>query len=494
MAEGEGPATASERQLQRLADELREHGHRLIDRMADHVARVSSGPVSTSRRPAELAARFAEPLPRVGTPAAEVWDRVFREVVADAIHFHHPLYAGHQVAPPLPHAVLADALASLLNNSLAVWEMSPTGTPMEGQVVRWLVSLLGFPDDADGTFVSGGSAANLTALLAAREAKFPGAWRRGVAATPGAERAAVFVGANAHYSVERAVAIAGFGADAVIPVAERDHRMDPLALHEALGAAKRAGRVPVAVVATAGSTATGLIDDLSRIADVAEDQSVWLHVDGAHGASFLCSPKLAPRLAGISRADSVAWDMHKMMWMPLSAGAILMRDRGRLAAAFQQSAPYLFHPAPGESCSRDLGERTLQCSRRFDALKVWISLQVHGADHFAALQESSVAATRHLHRLIEAAPDFEAGHEPESNILCFRYRPPTAPGLAPEELDDLQLRLRSAYNASGDGWITAAVLAGRRYLRVTLMNTLTDEAHLARLVAQLREVGERCGS
>jgi L-2,4-diaminobutyrate decarboxylase len=466
---------------------LRDAGHALVERMGEYLDTVADRPVFTPLSPSELADRFADPLPRAGLPAEQVWDDVFERVVGDAIHLAHPMYMGHQVAPPLPHAVLADAMASLLNQSTAVWEMSPTGTPMEQQVIAWMRELLGYPDESDGTLVSGGSAANLTGLLAAREATFPGAWADGVAGREGLDRAAVFVAAHAHYSMERALGVMGLGAGSAVPVAERDFRLDPDALARAIAGARGAGRIPLAIVATAGSTATGLIDNLPAIADIARDEGVWLHVDGAHGASFLASDRLRGRLAGIERADSVSWDPHKMMFMPISAGAILVRDRRHLDGAFSQSAPYLFHPRPGETRSHDIGRRTLQCSKRFDALKVWVCLRHYGLDHFARLQERTVERAASLYRKLSDATDFEPCHSPESNILCFRHLPDAWASRPAAEVDGLQGRLREAYNASGLGWITTTVLGGKRVLRVTLMNPATEDHNLDALLDGLRE-------
>lgn len=189
----------------------------------------------------------------------------------------------------------------------------------------------------------------------------------------------------------------------------------------------------------------------------------------------------------MERADSVSWDPHKMMFMPISAGAILVRDRRHLDSAFQQTAPYLFHPRPGESRSHDIGRRTLQCSKRFDALKIWISVQIHGLDHFARLQEHTVDRAAALFRKLQEADDFEPAHAPESNILCFRHLPVAWRDRPTEELDSLQNRLREVYNASGRGWITATVLGGRRVLRVTLMNPATTDDHLEALLQGLRD-------
>jgi L-2,4-diaminobutyrate decarboxylase len=474
-------------------ESFRAAGRDLIDRMADYLAGVEGLPVTTRWSPSDLGSRFAEPLPRQGRDADDVWGDVWGRVAGDAIHLAHPMYMGHQVAPPLPHAILADAMASLLNQSTAVWEMSPTGTPVENQVIAWMRELLGLPADADGTFVSGGSAANLTGLLAAREATFPGAWATGVAGTPGLDRAAVFVAAHAHYSIERALGVMGMPGSAAIHVGEREFRLDPEALADAIRQARTDGRVPLAIVATAGSTATGLFDRLDTIADIAAHEGIWLHVDGAHGASFVASGRLRPRLKGIERADSVSWDPHKMMFMPISAGAVLVRDRRHLDGAFRQSAPYLFHPRAGETRSHDIGRRTLQCSKRLDALKVWVCLQHYGVDHIAHLQERTVDTTLRLHRMLQDDDDFEPAHAPESNILCFRHRPASWRSRSGPEVDALHARLREAYNASGLGWITTTVLGGRRVLRVTLMNPETTRAHLRALLEGLRETAGMIG-
>jgi L-2,4-diaminobutyrate decarboxylase len=419
-----------------------------------------------------------------------VWESVWNDVVDEAIHLAHPMYMGHQVAPPLPQAVLADALASLLNNSIAVWEMSPTGSLVEAQVIRWMAELIGFPDGSDGTIVSGGSAANLTGLLAAREAVFPGVWSRGVVADDEAARAVVFTSAQAHYSLERALGVMGLPAAAAIAVEGSGGGLDPESLTRQITAARTRGKRPLAIVATAASTATGHFDDLEAVSRVARRERVWLHVDAAHGGSFLASSELRIRLRGIEHADSVAWDPHKMMFMPISAGAILIRDHRHLDAAFQQSAPYLFHLRPGESRSGDIGRRTLQCSKRFDALKIWVALQHYGLDQIARLQEKTVENTRALHRMISAAADFEAMHEPEANILCFRHLPPWLADDSPGEVDRVQDTLRAHFNTSGRGWITATSLGERRVLRVTLMNPHTEIAHLEALLAGLREVAE----
>jgi L-2,4-diaminobutyrate decarboxylase len=452
--------------------------------------RSGDGRVSTARTPDELAARFAEPLPAQGLPLAEVLARLERDVLPDCNRLTHPRSMGHQVSAPLPAAVWTEALTAALNQSGAVWEMSPVGTIVETQVVRWMCDLAGFGPRAGGTFTSGGTEATFAGLLAARQAALPDAWARGVGLDP----PVVVCGEHAHYGVARAVGELGLGTDHTVVVPSREFRMDVAALEQALDRLRAGGRQPMAVVATAGTTATGSFDDLETIGRLCEDRGLWLHVDGAHGASCLLSPTHRARVAGIHRARSIAWDPHKMMLLPLTASVILVRDEGELEAAFAQRAPYLFHGGAGQR-TWDQGLRSFTCSRRIDALKVWVAVQRYGAARLGALYDHLCATTRALHDAVAARADFRAAHVPESNILCFRYVGDGSHG--DDELDTLNLRLRTAYNLGGDGWITTTVLGGRRVLRATLMNPRTTERETGRVLDGLATLGaemERTGT
>lgn len=456
---------------------------RLLEVALRYVADASAGegPVSSARTAAELYARFDEPLPRGMRSIDELAGRLARDVVAEANRLMHPMYVGHQVSPPLPAAIWVEPLIAALNQSLAVREMSPTVTPLETRLVRWLCTLIGWDERAGGTVTSGGTEATLTALMAARAAAMPEAWRSGVGANP----PVVLCGEHAHYAVTRAVAQLGLGLERAIVVPSRDWRMDPAAVATTLERMEREGSRVMAVVATAGSTATGSFDDLNAIGELCEAHGVWLHVDGAHGASALLSDAHRQRLHGIARADSIAWDPHKMMLLPLSAGMLLVRDERALERAFAQQAPYLFHDG-GTERGWDQGVRSLQCSRRADAIKIWVALQRYGADGIGELYDLLCATTGALHTMIEARADFEAVHTPESNILCFRYVGAHAP-VAEGERDEFNRRLRERYNQSGRGWITTTVLARRRVLRVTIMNPRTTAAHLAALLDGLAD-------
>jgi L-2,4-diaminobutyrate decarboxylase len=449
-----------------------------VDYFAD--TRGGEGPVSTPLGAAELARRFDEPLPLEGRPLEEVLERLRRDVVADSNRLCHPRSMGHQVSAPLPAAVWAESLVAALNQSGAVQEMSPAGTAVENRVVRWMCDLAGFGPEAGGTFTSGGTEATFTALLAARAALLPNAWKEGV----GAEPPVVLHGEHAHYAVARAVGALGLGTDAAIAIPSHGWRMDVTALEAALRRQEELGRRVMAVVATAGSTATGSFDDLDAVGLLCEERGVWLHVDGAHGASALLSPTHRGRLRGIERARSLAWDPHKMMLMPLAAGVVLVRTESDLDAAFAQRAPYLFHGAEGER-SPDQGKRSFQCSRRLDALKVWVALQRYGAGGIGGLYDHLCATARAFHQAIGRRPTFEAFHEPEANILCFRFVGDGSAG--GELLDAHNLRLREAFNRSGEGWITTTLLGGKRVLRVTVMNPRTTEADVERVLDGLEE-------
>jgi L-2,4-diaminobutyrate decarboxylase len=440
--------------------------------------RTGEGPVSTPHAPEDLARRFDEPLPPAGRPLEAVLERLRRDVLPDANRLCHPRAMGHQVSPPLPAAVWTEALTAAFNQSAAVWEMSPVGTVIEARVVRWMCALAGFGDEAGGVFTSGGTEATFVALLAARAAALPDAWAKGL----GPEPPVVIHGEHAHYAVARAVGELGIGTDNMVPVPSRAHRMDVDALGAEIDRQLGRGRRIMAVVATAGSTATGSFDDLDRVGRLCEARGLWLHVDGAHGASALFSPTHRPRLAGLERARSIAWDPHKMMLMPLAASVVLVRDERELEAAFSQKAPYLFHGR-----GWDQGVRSFQCSRRVDATKVWVALQRYGAKGLGAVYDRLCETARALHASVSRRADFAALHEPESNIVCFRF---TGDGSRDEpSLDALNLRLRQQYNRSGEGWITTTLLDGRRVLRCTIMNPRTTPADVERVLDGLAALG-----
>ena len=440
--------------------------------------------VSTPLTPAALARRFDEPLPRDPHSVDEVIERLRTQVIPDANHLWHPRYVGHQIAGPLPAPVWTEPVTAALNQSVAVFEMSPVGTVLEHQVISWLCALAGFTTASGGTLTSGGTEATFTGLLAARAAALPDAWMNGVGANP----PVLLCGEHAHYAVTRAGAQLGIGMRNVLSIPSRDYRLDTDALAARVAELTRAGRRVMAVVATAGSTATGSFDDLDSIAAICEQQGIWLHVDAAHGGSALLSDTHRERLRGIERVRSLAWDPHKMMLVPSQAGTLLVRDARDLDAAFSQRAPYLFSDAHAEK-SWDQGPRSFMCSRRADVLKLWVTLQRYGVNALGELYDYFCALARYLFDEIAERSDFVALHEPDCNILCFRY---VGSGrLNDDALDALNRELRERYNQSGEGWITATNLGARRVLRVTLMNPRTTTGDIREILDGLARIGAK---
>lgn len=444
-------------------DASRQFAHQLVDHLFDHVEQVEQGPVVEWTD-----ARDLRELVRIADGTMEPLE-LAKLVTRYSNHLHHPSYMGHQVCPPLLDSATADLLISFMNNSTAVWEMSPIATAIEKEVVRWLADLARYPETAEGTAVSGGSVANLTGLLAAR-ARFASD------ATNAHKRPIIVTSRDAHYSIARAAAIMGIPPVDVLKVpTDDDHRMDVDGLAETLAAVEaRDDAALLAIVATSGSTATGAFDRLDEIALLRDRFRTWLHVDAAHGASVLLSGKFAHLVRGLERADSFSCDPHKMMWMPLSLGMILVRDGIWLRRAFEADAPYLFNAG-----SENLGEMTIQCSRRADAIKLWLVLRSQGTKPIVEGMERVTELTRYLYDRLAASDDFEPVHTPDLNILCFRRR-----GLDDEQTADLRERLIR----SGKAWITTTILRGERVLRVTMMNPRTTKEHVDAMLDALREV------
>ena len=449
-------------------EDFRRLGHAAVDLLADALREQQEGrgPVLPPATPDEVLARW--PAPTEPAPLLETLARV----LAESNHLHHPRYVGHQVSAPLPTAALCDLVGSLLNNGTAVFEMGPVTSILERRLVEWMAGLAGYGPEAGGFFTSGGSAGNLTALLAAREAK-AGVWEAGQS-----EPFAVLVHEHAHYSVQRSVQVMGWGAGGAVPVAvDEEFRMTRQGLEEAWR--KAGGRRVLAVVANACSTATGTYDDLDLVADFCQERDLWLHVDGAHGASALLSPRLRGLLKGVERADSLVWDAHKMMRMPSLVTAVLFRCGQDSYSAFSQRASYLLAGQAREEWF-NLAHRTLECTKTMMALRLYASLRHHGVEAFRQHVERTHDLAVEFAQMLRDAPDFEVAHQPQSNIVCFRH---LRPGV---DLDALQARLRAEVLAEGSFYLVQTRLPRGLHLRCALMSPQTTRADLEALLERLR--------
>jgi len=398
-----------------------------------------------------------------------------REIREASLALSHPRYAAQQVAAPIPAAALVESVVAAMNQSLAVWEMSPIATAIDRDLMARFKRLLSYPRTSEGSLVPGGAFANLTALLAARDTLEPRASKTGRA------RIAVIVGAQAHYSVARAVAILRLGRDAVFKAPlDAEFCTDPARVAVAFAAARKAGFRKFILVGSSGSTPTGSFDDLVTLGEIAKEFRAWFHVDAAHGAGLAFSRRLRRRLNGLGGADSIVFDPHKMMFMPLTAGGVLVRDGTRLIEPLQEQAPYLFG-----STRRwpDLGQLTIACSQRFDALKTWLVWRAYGPELWDHL-------ITHVCEVAQAAYDYcsrstvlEPVHKPHSNIFCFRLR-----GRRGRDSDARHWAIKEELNESGYGYISSTVLDGRRVLRLVVMNPRTMADDICAILRKVEEV------
>jgi L-2,4-diaminobutyrate decarboxylase len=399
-----------------------------------------------------------------------------------ATRLHHPAYMAHQVAVPHPSGALASMVDGFTNNAMAIYEMGPSAAAIEFWVLNWMIAKVGWApmplpreggangERAGGVLTHGGSLANLTALLAARSHAAPEAWDSG---TP--SDLALLVPAESHYSIARAAGILGLGSSAVVALeVDESGRIIPDRIPASLARVRESGRRPMALVANACSTALGLYDRLREIGSVCREHGVWLHVDGAHGASALLGPRTRSLLDGVDLADSLVWDAHKLLRTPTLCAAVLFRDARRLDAAFKQEASYLFHDKaqPGV----DFIHRTVECTKAGLGLRFYAVLAALGERGLAQYVERQFELARDAHEWIAGLPDFECPAAPQANILCFRVRGG----------DERQFTVRDALIADGSFHLSTAEVGGRRYLRAAFMNPDTDMDDVRKMIERVR--------
>ncbi|MFC3577727.1 lysine decarboxylase DesA [Streptomyces yaanensis] len=392
-------------------------------------------------------------------------DELEEVYLRDAIYFHHPRYLAHLNCPVVIPAVLGEAVLSAINSSLDTWDQSAGGTLIERKLIDWTAARIGFGAGADGVFTSGGTQSNLQALMLARaEAK-----------ADSLAELRVFASEVSHFSVKKSAKLLGLGQDAVVSIPiDNDKRMQTLALAHELERCKKDGLIPMAVVATAGTTDFGSIDPLPEIAELCAQYGAWLHVDAAYGCGLLASVKYRDRLTGIERADSVTVDYHKSFFQPVSSSAVLVRDAATLRHVTYH-ADYLNPRRMVQERVPNQVDKSLQTTRRFDALKLWMTLRVMGADGIGQLFDEVCDLAQEGWKLLAADPRFDVVVEPRLSTLVFRCIP--AHVTDPAEIDRANLYARKALFASGDAVVAGTKVDGRHYLKFTLLNpeTTTDD-------------------
>lgn len=458
-----------------------------VDALARYLVRSQSGegPVLVQPPLRELAAQLdLERLIAEGGLSGERFREWLERYLSATTRLHHPGYFAHQVATPHPMGAVGALIDGLTNNAMAIYEMGPAAATIEFVVLNWMLRKVGWappplpparPEPevhAGGLLTHGGSLANLTALVAARARVEPGAWSSG-----SRKELVVLAPRAAHYSISRAVGIMGLGQDALIAAPEaEDGRLRPDALPAAVDALVARGKTLLAVVANACSTATGLYDPLREIGRFCRERGIWLHVDGAHGASALLSERLRAHLDGLELADSLVWDAHKMLRAPTLCAAVLVRDFRSLDNAFRQDASYLFHDK--EEPGFDFIGRSVECTKAGLGLRLFLALASEGEGAMTRYVERQVALAQQVAERLSREPGFEVAVRPESNIVCFRVAGD----------DALQLELRRRLTEAERHYLSSAEVRGRRWLRLALMSPATDMAEIERLISAVNSL------
>ncbi|MEN7342202.1 MAG: pyridoxal-dependent decarboxylase [Pseudomonadota bacterium] len=417
-----------------------------------------------------------------GGMRAEDFRGFFEVYLKHSVKLHHPLHAAHQVSVPDYPAALAAMANGLLNNPMAIYEMGPSAAALEFAVVNWMLRKVGWrpqpvrasEDDvgnhAAGVLTHGGSLANLTSFLAARARVAPEAWEQG---TP--DDLVVLVPPSSHYSVARAIAILGLGANAIVDLpADHFGVVQPERVPERIAEVEAGGKRCMALMANACATATGLHDPLRPLGEICAAHNIWYHVDGCHGASALLSPEKRHYLDGIELADSIVWDAHKMLQVPALCAAVLFRNAASFEMAFDQDASYLAYGRDVDSY--DSLPRAIECTKSSMSFKLFMNLAWRGETGLGEFVSARYDAASRFYAMINETSDFYCPYEPETNILCF--------GFKGHEAQHELIRDQLVYD--GKAHLTSAKVDGRVWLRVTIMNPATDDDALIQVLDAIR--------
>jgi glutamate/tyrosine decarboxylase-like PLP-dependent enzyme len=455
-------------------------GYKLIDRIDEYFSSLPDRPVQL---PAELRSfdDLKDVIPELGGDAEKILDDVCSELIVQGFHVPSANYFGLMNCTPAYMAVLAEALVAALNPQLATLARSQLASKIERETVRWIGERVGWATEFDGTFTSGGNEANFSALALALAAHFPQAIEEGVAAI--GMRPVLYTSREAHHSLDKSAGLLGLGRQALrrIPVNDR-LQLDPARLEARIAQDQAAGYAPFCVVATAGTTNSGAVDDLVELSAICRRQNLWLHVDGAYGAAAIFSDRHRGLVRGIELADSIIIDPHKWLAMPFAAGVVLTRHPGTLEQAFRVSTPYMPKSYGGPPLPLDNFQVSTQWSRRMNSLKLWLTLRVHGRLAYEELIDRQLNLAAHFARLIENSARFELAAPQVLPIVNFRIK---LKGASEDEVREAHEAIVQEVTRDGWRWISASVVDGRSVIRMMVISYLTGYRHLEELASAL---------
>ncbi len=507
---GYGDAATSRAAMERLGADT---WAAALDFLYDHAAHRAMGdpaPYTALRAAFFGASGGPASAPLSPAPIASILDEFRGRLAGGQMNAQHPRQFGYFTPPPLPVSMMGELLAQMTNQGVDVWHCGPLATFVEEEVVRWLCDLIGYATGSFGLLTSGGVMANFMGMALARDLHLGRVLGAGAAPRGGRlDGVRVYTSDQTHFSIARALDLLGFPPETLVVIPSDDRfRLRGAPVAAAVARDRAAGLMPFAIAAVAGSTNTGSVDRVGELADVAAAEDLWLHVDAAYGGAVRLSARDGDRVTDLDRADSVTVDPHKWFFQAYDIGGLLVRDGAHLAQTFGGRAPEYYRggetPAGGDhdrarhSDHDDHGEQlnfyklSFEGTRRWRALKLWMSWKHLGTEGFARLIEANDDLAALLARRCAESDDFEAIPEtPELSVVCFRHLPngrAAALALPPSELDAHQDRLQRALEVDGDGWLTTTRLRGATYLRAGIVNYLSTEADIDRLLATLRRL------
>ncbi|MFL5772412.1 MAG: pyridoxal phosphate-dependent decarboxylase family protein [Flavisolibacter sp.] len=460
---------------------FREAGHRLVDSIADYLEHVEDRPLFPDVDPSHLYKIFDEPLPEQPMSLIELEKILDEKLIPNSTHVNHPGYMGLITPSPNPAGILADFMASALNQNVGAWSIGPAAVVMERLVIRWLNDLIGYDTNAGGNLTSGGMMANFIGIKLGRDhTTKQNAQQNGIDG-----KWAVYVSEERHVSIDKAVDAIGAGRNALRTLPTNDKfqlRID--ALEDAIKKDRNEGIKPLCIVGLAGTTNLGASDDLEVLHQIAKREQCWLHVDAAYGGGMLLSNRFPGMLKGIHLADSVTIDPHKWFYAPLDAGAILVKDHDQLTRSFGISPPYLTDQTDQKNERYLFYVHGFEQSKRFRALKVWMSFKHYGKKQIGEWIDSNIEQAKYLDELVRDESIFQSATEPQMSAVCIRF---LSDGMNEQELRKLHHKVASEIEKEGKFWFATTEMKGKTWFRINPVNIHTTKNHMEELYSLLKE-------